>query len=135
MGDVMLEAKYYKDYRHNYMILRCERKERMNSYQHKILTSNKIGEILSCSVRHINGTTYYYYDISSRTTLEGLYRGRKMTYAQVRDVLYQLCGICEKLSGYFMEEIKLVLQPEHIYYDFTNDKRSEEHTSELQSPY
>ncbi len=122
MGDVMLEAKYYKDYRHNYMILRCEWKERMNSYQHKILTSNKIGEILSCSVRHINGTTYYYYDISSRTTLEGLYRGRKMTYAQVRDVLYQLCGICEKLSGYFMEEIKLVLQPEHIYYDFTNDK-------------
>lgn len=118
----MLEAKYYKDYRHNYMILRCERKERMNSYQHKILTSNKIGEILNCSVRHINGTTYYYYDISSRTTLEGLYRGRKMTYAQVRDVLYQLCGICEKLSGYFMEETRLVLQPEHIYYDLTNDK-------------
>lgn len=118
----MLEAKYYKDYRHNYMILRCEREESMNSYQHKILTSSKIGEILNCSVRHINGTTYYYYDISSRTTLEGLYRGRKMSYAQIKDVLYQICGICEKLAGYFMEEAKLVLQPEHIYYDFTNDK-------------
>lgn len=118
----MLEAKYYKDYRHNYMILRCERKESMNSYQHKILTSDKIGELLKCSVRHINGITYYYYDISSRTTLEGLYRGRKMSYDQVKDVLYQLCGICEKLAGYFMEEDKLVLLPEHIYYDFTSNK-------------
>ncbi len=118
----MLEAKYYKDYRHNYMILRCEQREMMNSYQHKILTSDKIGEILRCSVRHINGATYYYYDISSRTTLEGLYRGRQMSYAQVKDVLLQLCGICEKLAGYFMEEAKLVLQPEHIYYDMTNHK-------------
>ena len=118
----MLEAKYYKDYRHNYMILRCERKESMNSYQHKILTSDKIGELLKCSVRHINGITYYYFDISSRTTLEGLYRGKKMSYAQVKEVLYQLCGICEKLAGYFMEEDKLVLQPEHIYYDFTGNK-------------
>lgn len=122
MGVKMLEAKYYKDYHHNYMILRCEQRKMMNSYQHKILTSDKIGEILRCSVRHINGATYYYYDISSRTTLEGLYRGRRMSYAQVKDMLLQLCGICEKLSGYFMEEAKLVLQPEHIYYDLTNHK-------------
>lgn len=118
----MLEAKYYRDYRHNYMILRCRQKENSGSYQHKILTSGKIGEILKCSVRHINGTTYYYYDISSRTTLEGLYRGKQMSYDQVRDVLYQLYGICEKLAGYFMEEAGLVLQPEHIYYDITNNK-------------
>ena len=93
MGDVMLEAKYYKDYRHNYMILRCERKERMNSYQHKILTSNKIGEILSCSVRHINGTTYYYYDISSKTTLESLYQSSRMSYEQLKDMICQIHGI------------------------------------------
>lgn len=118
----MLEAKYYKDHRHNYMILRCEREEMVSSYQHKILISDKIGEILRCSVRHINGATYYYYDISSRMTLEGLYRGKKMSYGQVKDILCQLYGICDKLAGYFMEETKLVLEPEHIYYDMTNNK-------------
>lgn len=118
----MLEAKYYKDHRHNYMILRCGREESVSSYQHKILTSDKIGEILRCSVRHINGTTYYYYDISSKTTLQGLFRGKQMSYAQVKDLLCQLYGICEKLAGYFMEEANLVLQPEHIYYDITNNK-------------
>ena len=118
----MLEAKYYKDHRHNYLILRCDQEEIISSYQHKILTSDKIGEILRCSVRHINGITYYYYDISSKTTLEGLFRGKQMSYAQVRDMLCQLYGICEKLAGYFMEEAKLVLRPEHIYYDITNNK-------------
>lgn len=118
----MLEAKYYKDHRHNYMILRCDQEGITNSYQHKILISDKIAEILRCSVRHINGATYYYYDISSRTTLESLYRGKQMSYDQVKDLLCQLYGICEKLAGYFMEEANLVLQPEHIYYDITNNK-------------
>lgn len=118
----MLEAKYYKDHRHNYMILQCDQNGITNSYQHKILISDKIAEILRCSVRHINGVTYYYYDISSKTTLESLYRGKQMSYAQIKDVLCQLYGICEKLAGYFMEEANLVLQPEHIYYDITNNK-------------
>ena len=118
----MLEAKYYRDYGHNYMILQCGQQEVVRSYQYKILTSGKIGEILRCSVRYINGSTYYYYDISSRTTLDSLYRGKKMTYAQVRDVLFQICGIYEKLAGSFMEEAGLVLLPEHIYYDITDKK-------------
>ena len=118
----MLEARYYKDYRHNYMILQCSRRQASGSYQHKILMSGKIGEILRCSVRHINGMVYYYYDISSKTTLEGLYKGRKMSCEQVKDILWQLHGICDRLSGYFMDETGLVLQPEHIYYDITDKK-------------
>ncbi|MCH5263587.1 MAG: FHA domain-containing protein [Lachnospiraceae bacterium] len=118
----MLEPKYYRDYGHNYMILQCSQQETVRSYQYKILTSGKIGEILKCSVRHINGSTYYYYDISSRTTLNSLYRDKKMTRAQVKDILCQIHGIYEKLAGYFMEEAGLVLLPEHIYYDLTDKK-------------
>lgn len=82
----MLEPKYYRDYGHNYMILQCTQQETVRSYQFKILTSGKIGEILKCSVRHINGSTYYYYDISSRTTLNNLYRDKKMSRTQVKDI-------------------------------------------------
>lgn len=118
----MIEAKYYRDYGHNYMILQCKQQEAVRSYQYKILTSGKIEEILKCSVRHINGTTYYYYDISSRTTLDGLYRNKKMSYAEVKDVLRQIQGMCENLAGHFMDEAGLVLLPQHIYYDFTTGK-------------
>lgn len=118
----MLEVKYYRDYRRNYMILQCDRAGIQGSYQYRILTSGKIEDILRCSVRHINGMIYYYYDISSRTTLEHLYRGKKMSYEQVKDLLLQLHGICDRLSDYFMEENGLVLLPEHIYYDLSSRK-------------
>lgn len=118
----MIEAKYYRDYGHNYMILQCGQKEVVRSYQYKILTSGKIEEILKCSIRHINGTTYYYYDISSRTTLDSLYRDKKISYAEVKDILGQIQKICEKLAGHFMEETGLVLLPQHIYYDITMGK-------------
>ena len=118
----MLEPRYYRDYGHNYMILQCTQQETVRSYQYKILTSGKIGEILKCSVRHINGSTYYYYDISSRTTLNNLYRDKKMSHAQVKDILCQIYAIYEKLAGYFMDEAGLVLLPEHIYYDLTDKK-------------
>lgn len=118
----MLEAKYFRDYKHNYMILQCGQEAAARSYQYKILTSDKIREILRCSVRHINGTTYYYYDISSRTTLKNLYQSTKMSYEQVKDLLWQLHGICDRLAGFFMEEAGLVLLPEHIYYDFSTQR-------------
>ena len=118
----MLEPRYFRDYKHSYVILRCEMAQPDKSYQCKLLTSDKIGEILSCSLRHVNGESYFYYEISSKTTLENLYHDRQMSFEQVRNLLEQLYGIYCKLGDYFMEETKLVLLPQLIYYDLTRKK-------------
>lgn len=117
----MLEARYFRDYKHNYMILRCGQ-QAGTSYQCRLLTSGRIEGILRCSLRHINGESYFYYDISSRATLEGLYRDRKMTAQQIRELFEQLYGIYCGLGDCFMEESHLVLLPEHIYYDMSHQK-------------
>ncbi len=135
----MVEAKYFRDYRHSYMILECRQEEVDRSYQYKILTSDKIKEILKCSLRYVNGRTYFYYDISSRTTLESIYRGRKMSFEQVKDLLGQLYGIYSKLGTYLMEESNLVLLPEYIYYDLSEQKYIglyyPDYESEVANPY
>lgn len=135
----MIEARYFRDYKHSYMILQCRQEETDRSYQYKILTSDKIKEILRCSLRYVNGITYFYYDISSRTTLESMYRSRKMTFAQVKDLLEQLYGIYSRLGTYFMEESRLVLLPEYIYYDLTERKYIglyyPDYESEVANPY
>ncbi|MDE7231797.1 MAG: hypothetical protein K2N37_01795, partial [Lachnospiraceae bacterium] len=118
----MLEPRYFRDYRHSYIILRCELAQPDKSYQCKLLTSDKIEEILHCSLRYVNGESYFYYEISSKTTLENLYHDRQMSFEQVRDLLQQLYGIYCKLGDYFMEESKLVLLPQFIYYDLTRKK-------------
>ncbi|MDE5932738.1 MAG: FHA domain-containing protein [Lachnospiraceae bacterium] len=117
-----MEAKYFKDYRHNYLILKCEEAGASENYQSRMLASDKIDRILRCSVRYINGETYFYYDISSRVTLENLYRGKKMSYEQVRDFFRQLDVIYRALGDFFMEETGLLVQPERIYYDLSSDQ-------------
>ena len=135
----MLEAKYYKDYKHNYLILQSKREEESRNYQNKILASGKIQEILKCSVRHVNGQTYFYYDISSKTTLENYYQGKKLSYSQLKDLFRQLYGIYSRLGSFFMEEAKFVLLPEVIFYDLTDQKYNglyyPDYEPETENPY
>ncbi|MDE7358871.1 MAG: FHA domain-containing protein [Lachnospiraceae bacterium] len=118
----MLDAKYFRDYRHSYMILPCKNRQPEKSYQCRQLTSNKIEEILRCSMRHVNGMTYFYYDISSRTTMESLYRDRQMTYRQIRELFEQLYSMYCRVGDYFMDETRLVFLPEYIFYDLSRKK-------------
>lgn len=118
----MFEAKYFRDYKHSYMILPCGLAQPDQNYQCKLLISNKFEELLHCSLRHVNGEVYFYYDISSRTTLESLYRGRKVSSRQIKELFEQLYGMYCRLGDHFMDETKLVLLPEHIYYDLSGKK-------------
>lgn len=115
-----MEAKYFKDYKHNYLILKCKNSETGENYQYRMLASGKIERLLKCSVRNVNGEAYFYYDISSKVTLENLYRGKKMSYETVKELFYQMDTIYRNLGRFFMEETALMVQPENIYYDLTS---------------
>lgn len=118
----MLEAKFFKDYRHNYLILKCVDSGEGDSYRRNMLASNKIGRLLKCSIRNINGEAYFYYDISSKVTLENFYRNKKMTYEELKEFFEQIDMIYRNLGEYFMEETGLLIRPEYIYYDITSGK-------------
>lgn len=118
----MLEAKFFRDYKHSYMILPCKSRQPEKSYQCRQLTSNKIEEILRCSMRHVNGMTYFYYDISSRTTMESLYRDRQMSYGQIHELFEQLYQMYCRVGDYFMDETRLVFLPACIFYDLSRKK-------------
>ena len=49
----MLDVKYYKDYRHNYLILKDNGCLAENVYQRKMVTKNKIMGLLESQERHI----------------------------------------------------------------------------------
>lgn len=118
----MIEAKYFRDYKHSYLILPCESAQPDKNYTCRLLTSNKLEEVLFCSLRHVNGAAYFYYDISSRTTLENMFYGRQLSFRQVKELFGQLYGIYCRLGDYFMDETKLVLLPGYIFYDLERKK-------------
>ena len=118
----MLEAKYYKDYNHNYMILESEDINVRGTYQHRMLASNKIDGLLKCSIREVNGAVYFYYDISSKVSVENLYKGKQLSYEQVRDFFMQMNMLYRKLGQFFMDERGLMTRPDCIYYDMGSKK-------------
>ena len=118
----MPEARYFRDYKHSYMILPCGLTQPEKSYPCRLLTMGKLEDVLRCSLRYVNGAAFFYYDISSRTTLESLYRGRQLSYLQVKELFRQLYGIYCRLGDCCMDEAKLVLLPEYIYYDLSRQK-------------
>lgn len=118
----MEEAKYFKDYQHNYLILKCGGTGAGEGYQSRMLMSGKMERMLKCSVRNINGEAFFYYDISSKVTLENLYRRRKMSYEQVWDLFRQMDVIYRTLDDFFMEEAGLLVHPDSIYYDLSSEK-------------
>lgn len=120
---MMVEAKYFRDYKHNYLILKCnEMESEGDSYQFKMLAFNKVEGLLNCFIRNVNGESYLYYDISSKVTLENLYQGKIMSYEQVKDFFYQMDRIYRNLGGFFIQEAGLLTQPDYIYYDFSSKK-------------
>ncbi|MCM1143192.1 MAG: FHA domain-containing protein [Blautia sp.] len=119
----MIEAKYFRDYNHNYVILKCVTEGGIrDNYPIKMLASNKIDGLLKCSIRNVNGESYLYYNISSKVTLENLYQGKKLSYEQLKDFFCQMDRIYRSLGEFFMEEKGLLIQPEYLYYDLSSNK-------------
>ncbi len=116
-----MDVKFLKDYKHNYMIVKCEQEEFAHSYACKFLSANKVKGILHCSVRYINSMAYLYYDVTSCTTLAQLFQSKKMTVEQIKELFWQIHQMLTAVSAYFMEETKLVLLPEFLYFNLNEN--------------
>lgn len=113
----MLNIKYYKDYRHNYLILRDNGCLTENVYQRKMVTGNKIRGLLESQERHINGEMLLYYEITSRQSLASIYDGKSMGMEQLCNFFIQLKRVNEHLQKYLLDSSCLILQPEYIFQD------------------
>lgn len=112
----MIEKEYYKDFRHNYIILKVLDFS-VDMYQCKMITSNKIEGLLECQERHINGDMFLYYEITSKQNLAYLYENSHIDCRQLQKFFVQLKMVWEGLSRYLLDERNLLLNPEYIYMD------------------
>lgn len=112
----MLETKYYKDFRHNYIILKLS-DTAADLYQCRMITGNHIKGLLPCRERHINGELLLYYEITSKQNLASLYENNRIGSRQLRQLFMQLKMVWERMSGFLLNEGNVLLGPEYIYED------------------
>ena len=74
-----METTYYKDTIRSYMIIACPPEAETKGYQYRMLEMNRIDGLLPCSIRHIDGIKYLYYDISSLQPIQRMYEHKGLS--------------------------------------------------------
>ena len=117
-------TEYYRDARHNYMILQCvgEKEQICSNYQYRMLAANKIEGLLPCSLRFIDGKGCIYYEITSRQSIDNLWGNSPVPGGQLKALLLELIGIEDRLSEYLLDSSGILLSPEYIYYDLLQER-------------
>ena len=120
----MIKATYYNDSMHSYMVIPCPAEAETEGYQYRMLEMNRIGGLLSCGIRYIDGERFLYYDITGKQSMQGLYEGRKIPGTELFGLLADMERVSLSLAGYLLDEQHLVLTKEQIFYDFSSGNYS-----------
>ncbi len=111
----MLDVKYYRDYRHNYLIIKDNGSLSANTYQRKMISENQIKGLLTCQERYINGDVLLYYEITSRQSLLSVYEDKRIGMDQLRKFFIQLKAVNDMLQKYLLDESDILMLPEYIF--------------------
>lgn len=129
------EAVYKRELNHSYMVLACSGEELAERYDYRIMMHNRIGRLLPCSLRQMDGEDFLYYEISSKQPLERLYEGGKLKAADLAYIIREIAAVQTDLGEYMLDESGLLLEEgmifadvetRELYFAFYPGSRSEE---------
>ena len=94
---------YKRELNHSYMVLPCQDKDMAERYDYRIMQHNRIGRLLPCSLRYLDGEELLYYDITSRQPLARLYESRRMKASDLEQQRYRHSwgSTCWMSPGFF----------------------------------
>lgn len=118
----MNEITYKREMNHSYMVIRMGQEIDGSGYVYRMILQNRIGRLLDCSRRQLDGETYLYYDISSRQPLERLYESVKIGVDKLRQVLEAIAAMQEDLGEYLLDGQGLLLEGGTIFADVETEE-------------
>lgn len=118
----MSERIYRRELNHSYLVFQGAGYDISENYAYRMMERNRIGRLLACSLRQMDGETCLYYDISSRQPLARLYEGRKLGVAELERILGSIAAMQEELGSYLMDEQGLLLEADTIFADIETEE-------------
>lgn len=114
-----MEYRYYRELKHNYLIVKEEdnTREKMASYQARILEKGKLSGFIPCNMRVINNENYLYYEINSMQSLHDRFAVKGMDAQQFTKLLRSMKVSLESLSEYLLGMENVVLDARSVFVD------------------
>lgn len=110
-------AEYKRDVSHNYLILHGEETINTASYQVRMLTGNTMPSILKCRMQGLDGKWLFYYDITSKQSLDSFYEQRKLCREDLEMIMTSFIRVMEEMGEFLLDAEQLVLSPEYMFLD------------------
>mgnify|MGYP003622013448 FL=1 len=85
-----MQTEYRREINQNYLIICQSDEEEIDSFQSKMLMTQKWNHLAACTENVINGKNVFYYDINSIISLPGYYGARKMRKDDIVRLIRQL---------------------------------------------
>ena len=111
-----MKIEYKKDLMHNYLVI-SEDKILTDNYSKRMLEHQSINGFLKLQIRIMDDNTYFYYDISSKQTLEILFEKNRFTYTIMKGILVQILHIIEGTYEYLLSVDDFKLEPGFIFLE------------------
>ena len=97
-----MQADYRRDISHSYLILSGEEAPDIASYQVRMLVTNQISGFLPCQIQQIDQKMMFYYDVTSKQTLQMLLEHRQIRKELLELLLSQIAEALEKIRSYLL---------------------------------
>ena len=118
MDDIL----YKRELNHNYMVIKSQGGDLAARYEYRMMTGNRIGKLLPCSQRQLDGEVWLYYDISSLQPIKRLYESKKLDVHELGRIVHAFADIQEDLSEYLMDEQGLLLDTDTLFADIETEE-------------
>ncbi|MDO5541490.1 MAG: DUF6382 domain-containing protein [Eubacteriales bacterium] len=112
-----MKLSYIRDMAHNYMVPECGQIIDENDYRIHMLTENRIRGLLPCTVKKTDGNNCFYYDITSKQSLEHIYGRGSMGETEILALLRGLYSTLREIKKYLLDSSMIILEPQMIYMD------------------
>lgn len=112
-----MKTEYKRDMNHSFMILSEMKPVDTSSYQTRMLIGNVIPGLLKCRLQAVDGTTLFYYEITSRQPLSSLYESKKLSIDELQLILNGFVQTMEEMAEFLLNPENLIISPEYIYVD------------------
>lgn len=112
-----MKFSYQRDMTHNYMIPEPAEAPAGEDYRVHMLLENRIRGLLPCDIRKHNGEIRFYYDITSRQSMEQICGKWLMSAQELRSFLQGLSRALKEMEKYLLDMDMLVLEPQAIFMD------------------
>lgn len=112
-----MNISFKKDFSRSYMVIEKVRDFSEQEYMVKMLLKNEIPQLLKAEYENLNGQINMLYDISSRQVFFKLFEVSKMSFEQVRNLIFSLRSLLRSLQEYLLDENDIILKKECIFTD------------------